>query len=189
MIITVTELTQEFTKSGAEYVKVKGTTPDGQESTKSIFSNLKDSWTLLEVGATLDFSMEKKGDFWNVVAIKSVGQKAVEWADLTGAEKATPQPVKPAQPSEIIKQTVISGVEKGLWWKEVGENFRAGIFKKDDKGSGTYLWREYIKQMLVSLEIKIEVKKEVAKEEIKSPLVEAAKKMGATEIKPEELPF
>ena len=93
MIITVTELTQEFTKSGAEYVRVKGVTQDGQESTKSIFSNLKDSWDLLVKGATLDFTMEKKGQFWNVIAIKPVGQQA--------AEKAAPQPAKPTQPGEI----------------------------------------------------------------------------------------
>ncbi len=46
---------------------------------------------------------------------------------------------------------------KMFWWKEVGENFRAGLFKKDD-GNGALLWKAYIAQMMVSLEIKIEKK-------------------------------
>ena len=70
MIITITEVTQEFAKNGKEYLKVKGTTPDGKETTKSIFDNLKEAWPLMEVGAVLDFTMEKKGQYWNVVTVK-----------------------------------------------------------------------------------------------------------------------
>ena len=189
MIITITELTQEFTKSGAEYVKAKGVTQDGQESTKSIFNNLKDSWPLLEVGATLDFTMEKKGQFWNVTAINPAGEKPAIKPSIKPAVPPVAKTTDSQRTNAEIKQplTFINPQEKGMWWKEVGENFRAGLLKKDNP-AGKYLWQQYIKQMLASLEINIP-KEEVKTEQKPSPLVEAAKKMGATEIKPEELPF
>ena len=75
MIITIQEIHQEFTKNGDEYIKIKGTTGDGKETTKSIFNNLKDKWHLLKQNATLDFKMEKKGQFWNVVDISAITDK------------------------------------------------------------------------------------------------------------------
>jgi len=61
-------------------------------------------------------------------------------------------------PGETPKRE-ISGEERGLWWKEVGLNFRAGLFKKDE-GNGALLWRAYITQMLASLELTIGKSKE-----------------------------
>ena len=52
--------------------------------------------------------------------------------------------------------------DKEFWWREVGENFRAGLFKKGE-GNGAFLWRAYIAQMLSSLEITIETKRKEAK--------------------------
>jgi len=72
MIVTITDVTQEFAKNGSEYLKIKGTTPDGKETTKSIFDSLADSWSLLKEGAVIDFEMEKKGQFWNVIGISPV---------------------------------------------------------------------------------------------------------------------
>ena len=60
---------------------------------------------------------------------------------------------------------------KEFWWKEVGENFRAGLFKKDE-GNGKKLWELYVKQMTKSLEITFD-----------SAVVKEAKKLGAEEIK------
>jgi len=62
---------------------------------------------------------------------------------------------------EAVKMN-IAPQEKGMWWKEVGENFRAGLFKKDE-GNGALLWTAYIAQMLSSLEITIETKRKEAK--------------------------
>ncbi len=64
-------------------------------------------------------------------------------------------PRKTESPQVIYK----SSPETGMWWKEVGENFRAGLFKKDDDRNGALLWRAYIAQMLSSLEITIEKSK------------------------------
>ena len=107
MIITITEVSQEFTKSGAEYLKIKGTTPDGKETTKSIFNNLKDAWGLLVEGATLEFTLEHKGQFWNVVEIKPVGTQGLK--PDTGQAKM-----------EIAPQAI------GMMTKEIGDMIRAG---------------------------------------------------------------
>jgi len=77
---------------------------------------------------------------------------------------------KPGEPKpEIAPQ------ERGMWWKEVGENFRAGLFKKDE-GNGKILWDKYVKQMTTSLEINF---KEV---QPGKKLIEEAKRLGATEV-------
>jgi len=76
MIITITEVSQEFAKNGAEYRKVRGTTVDGKETTKSVFDNLNSSWPLLVEGAVLEFTMEKKGQYWNVTAISPTNGQA-----------------------------------------------------------------------------------------------------------------
>ena len=69
---------------------------------------------------------------------------------------ATPQ----STPVASKPQTgCIAPQEKGMWWKEVGECFRAGLFKKDDNGAGTYLWKAYVKQMLIAVDVSIEPKK------------------------------
>jgi len=72
MIVTITEVSTEFTKNGAEYRKVKGITSDGKETTKSVFDSLEDKWNLLQENRTLEFKVEKKGQFWNVVDILEV---------------------------------------------------------------------------------------------------------------------
>ena len=71
MIITIKEVTKEFTKNRNEYLKVMGFTGDGKPTTKSVFDNLKDKWELIKEDTTLEFIMQKseKG-FWNVVDIK-----------------------------------------------------------------------------------------------------------------------
>ena len=75
MIITISKISQEFTKNGDEYRKVTGAAGDGRETTKSIFNQLKDKWDLLVEGKTLEFKMEKRGQFWNVTDIIPVGEQ------------------------------------------------------------------------------------------------------------------
>src|SRR3990167_8153030 len=89
MIITITEVSQEFASNGSEYRKVKGTTTDGKETTKSIFNNLEDSWGLLKEGAVLDFAMVKKGQYWNVSEIKPVGQQSTPQSKSSPVKEAS----------------------------------------------------------------------------------------------------
>ena len=69
MILTIQSISQEFTKNGDEYYKVTGVSDSGQQTTKSVFNNLQDKWGLLQENATLEFKLEKKGQFWNVIDI------------------------------------------------------------------------------------------------------------------------
>jgi len=88
-----------------------------------------------------------------------MNKEYIHTVDLVG-DKLPPgvEPPKDMTPPRGIPQ--IAPQEKGMWWKEVGENFRAGLFKKDDDGNGALLWRAYVTQMLASLEINIKSKKE-----------------------------
>ncbi len=86
MIITIQTIDREFTKTGKEYLKVTGITGDGKQTTKSIFDNLKEKWELLVENATLEFVMQKVGQFWNVTDIKKpelIGEKAQEPTKVT----------------------------------------------------------------------------------------------------------
>jgi hypothetical protein len=69
MIVVIQSVEQEFTKNGAEYRKVTGVDGNGKQTTKNVFDNLQDKWGLLQENATLEFKMEKKGQFWNVADI------------------------------------------------------------------------------------------------------------------------
>ncbi len=74
--------------------------------------------------------------------------------DYTPPDKVTPK--TETKPRPVTPKPDIAPQEKGMWWKEAGENFRSGLFKKDDGKDGTQLWKAYTKQMLTSLEITIE---------------------------------
>ncbi len=104
---------------------------------------------------------------------KQEGSKFYNIKTLELVDTPPPSSIGEASQREIAPQ------EKGMWWKEAGECFRSKLFNKDDNGAGSFLWRAYIKQMLSSLEKIIPEEKSPAK----SHLVEAAKKLGAEEIK------
>ena len=145
MLVTITRVTQDFTKSGAEYLKVKGVTGDGKETTKSVFDNLKDKWPLLKEHATLDFKMEKKGQFWNVTNITPAGevikstpseptpagvQKAYETAkkeldtmskdDWDARDKRTRKSIERQTAGNLgVKCVELSGVKEGITKKAI----------------------------------------------------------------------
>ena len=130
----------------------------------------------------LHFTKEKsrlrdgsEGKYYNIKSLELVVKLATPAPH--GAEYHKP-PDRDDTPPPPQTKPEIAPQEKGMWWKEVGENFRAGLFKRDDNKDGAYLWKTYIKQMLSSLEIIIP-KKEVPLE--KSKLVETAKKLGVIE--------
>lgn len=123
MIVTISQISQEFTKNGAEYRKITGATGDGKETTKSIFDNLQDKWGLLKEGATLNFKMVKKGQFWNV-------------EDINPVELPPPQPhdgVLPEHQDEIDKArtsvTPPAPQAVGMMTKETGDMIRAGMLE------------------------------------------------------------
>ena len=86
MIVRIAEVAQDFTKNGAEYKKVKCIS-NGKEVTKSVFDNLSDKWALLKEGVDLEFVMEKKGQFWNVIDIKEIEAPAVVKAAIEEGAK------------------------------------------------------------------------------------------------------
>lgn len=125
MIVTITKVSQEFTKNGDEYRKVTGATSDNKggtrETTKSIFNQLKDKWGLLVEGKTLEFTMEQKGQFWNVVDIKE--------PDLPPSKE--PEPLL-EQHQEVVDKAVGQTPKKepapqavGMITKEIGDMIRA----------------------------------------------------------------
>jgi len=75
MIITIQNIEQEFTKTGKEYLKVTGVDGNGKETTKSIFDNLQSKWPLVKENTTLEFKMQKNGQFWNVVDILPISNQ------------------------------------------------------------------------------------------------------------------
>uniref|UniRef100_A0A6M3LYL4 Uncharacterized protein n=1 Tax=viral metagenome TaxID=1070528 RepID=A0A6M3LYL4_9ZZZZ len=120
MIVTIQEVTDEFTKSGAPYKKVKGVTGDGRETTKSVFDNLEEKWELLKEGATLQFHVEKKGQFWKVTDIEPV----------TAPPPTEPGKPLPEQQAEVDKALAHvrqpQGVEIGKCENQVIQLFCAG---------------------------------------------------------------
>lgn len=122
MIIKITNVHQEFTKNGAEWMKVAGVDANGKETTKLVFDKHKNKWPLLVEGATLEFKMAKQGQFWNITDILPVetpppqssqevlpkDQKEINRARQEGKETNQPAP-----------QAV------GMLTKEIGDMIRA----------------------------------------------------------------
>jgi len=128
MILTITDVKQEFTKGGAEARKITGTRDDGSETTKWVFDNLKMAWPLLKEGNRVELKMVKKGQYWNITNIKLADD---EWTE----EINTVKPEEVAEPvAEVLKggDEPIDKIERSMWFKEVGELYRASKLDKDN---------------------------------------------------------
>jgi len=68
----ITNVEQAFTTKGAEYRKVTILDDKGKTTTKNVFDNLKEEWSLLEENKYREFKMEKSGQFWNVIDVLEV---------------------------------------------------------------------------------------------------------------------
>lgn len=123
MIITITSVTQEFAKNGSEYRKVTGATGDGRETTKSIFNQLEEKWPLLVENATLEFVMEKRGQYWNVKDIKTVGDNLPVPAETKVVESAMPTEQEMQQVKDSLPPPAPQAV--GMCTKEIGDMIRA----------------------------------------------------------------
>jgi hypothetical protein len=83
-----------------------------------------------------------------------MNKEYVAEANSAGTVVETDKPVQPEKKPES-KPHETAPQERGMWWKEVGENFRSGLFKKDE-GNGKLLWKAYVAQMLTVLDIKFD---------------------------------
>ena len=120
MIITVISVSEEFTKNGDAYKKVTCATEDGRETTKSIFNQLENKWPLLVEGKALEFKMEKKGQFWNVVDITDVGDSLpAPKSDKAVLPEHQKEIDKAQEPPPPAPQAV------GMITKEIGDMIRA----------------------------------------------------------------
>lgn len=139
-------------KKGNDYSRVTITGDDGKEHGYAVYDS--DIIGAIRNAFNMDqpvvITLDKVGNFWNIVGVKlATGQ-------LPSAEQQVKETVPPAQPTNRF----IAPEEKGMWWKEIGENFRTKLFDKDDKANGTLLWRAYILQMMTSLELEFNKEKE-----------------------------
>ncbi len=161
MILTITKWSQEFTKTGAEYRKITGTTPDGKEVTKSVFDNLKVAWPLIEKeGNTVELKMVQKGQFWNVINIIMADEPWPEGTEAVKPEEVAPPKVEVNKGGEQPKEREIAPQERGMWWKQLGDDLRSGHIDKTTS-HGKLLRAAYFVEMFRVLNIKIENKEDV----------------------------
>ncbi len=148
MIVLVQEA-REVQVGNYKNLEVKGiNTKTQKETTQMIYPILSEKWSLVRKDKPIELVMQNKGTAdkpkWQVVDIKPVS-----------IPESSEKPVSPTVESPVKRE--IPGPERGMWWHEVGDNFRAGLFLKDE-GNGALLWKAYIAQMLSSLEITIKPK-------------------------------
>jgi hypothetical protein len=148
MIVKITKVIQEFTRNGAGYRKVKGIS-NGKEVTKSVFDNLQDRWELLKEGAEIDFTMEKKGQFWNVIDIKelpSTVKEAIEEGAVVENVQDKPQPkLSSAKDKEgIINRAVALKAAAEI----ISSSIKAGLIKDKLKETTIELAKKFEKEYL-----------------------------------------
>jgi hypothetical protein len=146
MQLTIEEISTAKIKSGAragqDYWKIKS-----GGVTYYCYQNMISK---LEIGAIIEAEIKTSGDkgqYKNIESWTLANQTSLE-APQTLPVVATPtQPIKP--------KVLVSGEERGMWWKEAGECLRAGLIDKNDNGPGTQLWKAYVKKMLEVIEVTI----------------------------------
>lgn len=151
MIVTITNVSQEFTKTGAEYRKITGTTPDGKEVTKTIFDNLKFLWHLLEEGKSVEFKMVQKGQFWNVINIKNADEPWPEDTSAVANDEVVKKPTEP-KPDPPPKPKERNPQEVGLAYKILSELYVNG-FIDENKADGKELvlrLKMWLKEVLLA---------------------------------------
>ncbi len=76
MKVGIQKVEKMTSEKAGDYLKISYLTDTGKEGFKNIFKDLKDKWPLLEEGAEVELTTEKKGQFWNVVDIAPLGEKS-----------------------------------------------------------------------------------------------------------------
>lgn len=162
MIVTITKVEEAKTRNGDDYLKVTGIDVKSQkESFKNIFSNLKEKWGLIKEGRTLEFKMVqtyKDGKSnWNVDNILEIGSEQLP------PPQTPPLPEQGNPPPEEIQTSRAkydpSGQERGMWWKQLGDDLRSGHIDRS-KPFGKALRAQYFTEMFRVLDIHIEHKED-----------------------------
>ena len=135
MRITISSV-EHITGDYGEYIKVTGIDDKGKEVFKNASEKFRDKWDLLKEGNSVDFKMVQRNNKWQV-------------GDITLAEaQQAPSSTRPTS-----KQT-ISGEERGMWWKEIGELIRSDkleeVFGEKD---APFIRKAYKLQAIASLGI------------------------------------
>lgn len=115
MIFTIKESQEAFTAKDVKYLKVTGVNDKGEVSTKNIFNNLEDKWGLLIADNTVDFKMEKKGNYWNVVDIQAAGalvNEAVKAGGVVESVKPSKYKADPDKTASIERQVALKEAVK-----------------------------------------------------------------------------
>jgi len=151
------------------------------------------TWTDKE-GNSYKVKSTRKQYFEAIVPGQSV---EISWSTYKGKEypysaEVVKSKLSP-EPTSLSKATLVKtkgelvehkgSPETGMWWKELGESIRSGDIDKSTL-RGLSLRVAYYTEMSRVLGIPI---KEV--QSAKSSLVEEAKKLGANEVEPGEIPF
>ena len=102
-------------------------------------------------------------------AMSSFGKEYIYSAKPVKDGLPPPQPIpetgkdvhkKPDHIQESIRENMEwknSNIEKNVWWKEAGENFRSGLFDKTSTApNGRALYLAYCAQMFASLSITVD---------------------------------
>lgn len=146
-IIVVNETSQEMAKNNNPFLKVSYTDEEGKKYTSSVFDQAM--WNVLGKGMALKAQLEKSGNFWNIL-------------------KAEPVSAEVAKVATERVELAVDPQETGLWWKEIGLNYRA------DKLGGTTG-----KALMVAYWARMFTVVGVTKEKPKQP----------KELAPEDIPF
>lgn len=107
----------------------------GENNTQ--FSTFDDNAHILNIGDTIEAEVKMDGKYANIMAFRKVDGMPSTQATT---QKQAPQPSgkynPPPQP--------ISGPEKGMILKEIGDNFRVKLFTKGDHAD---LWNYYLSEI------------------------------------------
>ena len=123
-VITVAETEQVMGTKGP-YLKAKTFDSDGKGWTYNIFDQA--TWNMWQPSVTLKIEYQISGNFRNITKAEAV----------TGED--LPEPSKPAP--------AISGEERGMWFKEMGNRIGDGSIEKDFPHSVVAIKGQYYKKM------------------------------------------
>jgi len=136
-VITIKTTEQKMAKNNNPYLEIIA-----QDDTKySIFD--QGLWNILAPNLSVKLSLEKKGNFWNVMGAESV-------KDALEAKQAIEKQDDEHAPQEV-----------GMWWKEAGETLRHLTPEKAQHPMYIDLRNAYLHKMfdVLGIEMKHEAKK------------------------------
>ena len=143
MILTIKSATLEAGDYG-DYMKVTGVDGNGKEVAKNIGEKFKDKWDLLQENATVNIKMVQRDRKWYVDDVEPI-KIEVDETKITEQQAAVAAKVEPG----IVgaRPRVISGEERGMWWKELGNRIGDGSLDKNYPKNAVRIKAAYYKKM------------------------------------------